>query len=245
MPTELQRWCWDVSERYQPDGGPAWFKVAMSEILDLLKGLCAPRLLDVGCGARNMLSPYFAEHLAFRVGLDLDPAVRGNVCLDSLVRADACHIPLRDESMDVVLSGYLLEHLRCPIEALREIHRVLKPGGTAFLWTVNLFNYAILASALTPTRFHNWMRHRAFPECESDNCPTWYRANTPAAFLHAICGAGLVPQGSVRFGAGSFQYWRFSRPLFVAAVRTSHLIALTPLRGLMNVMFVRCVRPAV
>ena len=129
-------------------------------------------------------------------------------------------------------------------KVFRELYRVLRPGGTAFVWTPNLLNYAILASAATPTAFHNWVRHQAFPEDARDNCPTYYRANTPGALTRSLCTAGLRLEGGLRFGAGSYQYWRFSRPLFAAAVLGSNLIARSPLRRLMNVLLARCVKPA-
>lgn len=42
-------------------------------------------------------------------------------------------IPLRDESVDVVVSYDVLEHVQDPRESLAEIRRVLVPGGVAFL----------------------------------------------------------------------------------------------------------------
>ena len=42
-------------------------------------------------------------------------------------------IPLSDASIDVVVSYDVLEHVASPPDAVREIHRVLRPGGTAYL----------------------------------------------------------------------------------------------------------------
>ncbi|MEM1913585.1 MAG: class I SAM-dependent methyltransferase [Thermofilaceae archaeon] len=43
--------------------------------------------------------------------------------------ADARNLPLRDGVADVVTMLEVLEHVPNPVEALREAHRVLKPGG--------------------------------------------------------------------------------------------------------------------
>lgn len=42
---------------------------------------------------------------------------------------DIQHIPLEDSSVDVVICNHLLEHVADDRLALREIHRVLRPGG--------------------------------------------------------------------------------------------------------------------
>ena len=46
------------------------------------------------------------------------------------VYADASSLPIRSGSVDVVLLLEVLEHIPQHLQALREIHRVLKPGGS-------------------------------------------------------------------------------------------------------------------
>ncbi len=47
-----------------------------------------------------------------------------------VVRADAAKLPLRGGSLDLVVAFDVLEHLPDDIAAVREIGRVLRPGGT-------------------------------------------------------------------------------------------------------------------
>lgn len=49
------------------------------------------------------------------------------------VKMDIHAIPFPDESFDVVLCNHVLEHVTDDLQALREIRRVLKPGGYAIL----------------------------------------------------------------------------------------------------------------
>lgn len=42
-------------------------------------------------------------------------------------------VPLADESVDLVVSYDVLEHVQDPIQSMKEIHRVLRPGGSVFL----------------------------------------------------------------------------------------------------------------
>jgi len=51
------------------------------------------------------------------------------------ILADAHSLPCADGAFDLVVSVAVLEHLQCPLIALREVYRVLKPGGT-FIGTV-------------------------------------------------------------------------------------------------------------
>ncbi|MGE5753732.1 MAG: class I SAM-dependent methyltransferase [Deltaproteobacteria bacterium] len=45
-------------------------------------------------------------------------------------RADILHLPYVDDDFDHVFVCFVLEHLPNPVDALRCLHRVLKPGGT-------------------------------------------------------------------------------------------------------------------
>ena len=50
-----------------------------------------------------------------------------------LLHADACRLPLADGSVDAVVSANLLEHVPDDRRALREMARVLRPGGRAVI----------------------------------------------------------------------------------------------------------------
>lgn len=49
------------------------------------------------------------------------------------VKMDIHQIPFAENTFDVVLCNHVLEHVRDDIQAMHEIHRVLKPGGFAIL----------------------------------------------------------------------------------------------------------------
>ena len=77
--------------------------------------------LDLGCGE----SPHrqVCEEAGFEyVGLDYASST-------AHVLADAHALPFQDESVGFVLCVAVLEHLRFPIVAMKEAHRVLQPNG--------------------------------------------------------------------------------------------------------------------
>lgn len=46
------------------------------------------------------------------------------------VKADICHLPFDDNTFDLVLCSHVLEHIQNDAQAMRELFRVMKPGGT-------------------------------------------------------------------------------------------------------------------
>ncbi|MFZ2647289.1 MAG: methyltransferase domain-containing protein [Lactococcus chungangensis] len=55
----------------------------------------------------------------------------------SFLSGDCYSIPLADSSVDVCFSRYLFQHLRNPELALKEIYRVLKPGGKIGIFDID------------------------------------------------------------------------------------------------------------
>ncbi|MFF1745094.1 class I SAM-dependent methyltransferase [Streptomyces mirabilis] len=120
-----------------PDDGPA-YAAAVGE-LGLREG---DRVLDAGCGTGRALPPLRAAvgPSGVVVAADLTPAmlaaaVRAGRHRDGqLLLADVAALPLRTESLDAVLGAGLIAHLPNPAENLRELARVVRPGGTLALF---------------------------------------------------------------------------------------------------------------
>jgi SAM-dependent methyltransferase len=91
------------------------------------------RVLDVGCGDR----PYDALLRGARelVGFD----VPGNPHADLHGSIDA--IPVEDASFDLALCLQVLEHVPDPAAAVRELHRVVRPGGRVLLTTHGVYPF--------------------------------------------------------------------------------------------------------
>jgi excisionase family DNA binding protein len=47
--------------------------------------------------------------------------------------SDACDVPLEDNSVDIVCANMFLHHIEEPVTVVREMSRILKPGGSVFL----------------------------------------------------------------------------------------------------------------
>lgn len=98
------------------------------------------KALDLGCGTGNYTVELHKRGFDV-VGVDLSEKMleiaRGKLPDVEFVRASAYNLPFDDESFDLVLSVTMFEFLREPERAVREIHRVLKPGGEVIIGTMN------------------------------------------------------------------------------------------------------------
>jgi SAM-dependent methyltransferase len=91
------------------------------------------RVCDLGCGLDAAFLEYAAERIAEGVGVD-DQVREGADGRWRRVRADITKaLPLESGQFDHVVMLAVLEHLPEPEPVLREIHRVLAPGGSLIM----------------------------------------------------------------------------------------------------------------
>src|SRR3989442_12424474 len=110
------------------------------------------KVLEIGCGM-GIDGAQFAKAGADYTGIDLTEAAvelaRKNFELFNLpgtfCTADAENLDLNDNTFDLVYSHGVLHHTPDTARAVREIHRVLKPGGRAvvMLYHRDSYNYRI------------------------------------------------------------------------------------------------------
>lgn len=111
-------------------------------------------LLDVGCG-RGELREYVAKHINEYIGADvirydLLPVDASFVEID----LDAGRVPLPNATADVVAAVETIEHLENPRAFVRELHRLVKPGGLVLVTTPNQLSFLSLFTLLTKHQFN-------------------------------------------------------------------------------------------
>ncbi|MBP7777954.1 MAG: methyltransferase domain-containing protein [Acidobacteria bacterium] len=115
------------------------------EYLDLQSG---DRVLDCGCGlgwCLNVMGELFDCAL---YGVDIDRARLTRAANEigprsQLLAASAAHLPFLDDSVDKIVLSEVLEHVADDAAVLREVYRVLRPGGVVAV-TVPHRNYPFL-----------------------------------------------------------------------------------------------------
>ncbi len=136
-------------------------------------------VLDAGCGRTAPVLQKLVGYGKYLIGIDVCHLhnTQENKSLH-LINSDLQAINLRDNSVGVVISRSVLEHIGNPEKAYREIHRILKPGGHLICLTPNYYDYASLIAKLIPNRFHSCIVRLTEGRNEDDTFPTYYRSNT-------------------------------------------------------------------
>jgi 2-polyprenyl-3-methyl-5-hydroxy-6-metoxy-1,4-benzoquinol methylase len=143
------------SEKYEVDSNSSesegiWSEVRSKKIAPILKKRGISLIWEVGAGHGNMAIPLAEVGIAT---IPIEPLYSGAKALSSkgfhayAQTLDQLHLP--DASLEAVGIFDVLEHLPNPDVVLREIHRVLKPGGLlltsvpAYQWLFSNFDTQI------------------------------------------------------------------------------------------------------
>jgi SAM-dependent methyltransferase len=165
----------EALERYgfldDPDGRLARGRRIARALADFGRvDLPRARVLDVGCSA-GLITEELARHARLVVGVDPDvdsiraasARTRGEPQPLFLVAAGE-RLPMADGTFDAVVCNHVYEHARDPFALLREVRRVLRPGGACYCATGHTLqvvepHHGLPLLSMLPRRLADaWMR---------------------------------------------------------------------------------------
>ena len=172
-------------------------------------------VLHGGCGADSSIG--FREAARTTVGIDLDDWICHNTDLDLALMGSLCHLPMPEQSFDLVAAKWVLEHMDSPSLFFHEVARVLRPGGRLVLLTTNRNHYFALAVRVTPLQIQRWFIQRVHGRNAHGVFPTFYRANTPR-HLRALASEAGLTEDQLEMLEGAPSILKFSPVAYLAGV---------------------------
>ena len=131
-----------IADRFEgldhPHDVRTMLEIVFDELLDPT-ALHGRRVLDAGCGY-GAFSIAASRRGAHVVSCDIagNLVVRASTTAPSHgVVGDACALGFRDGAFETVISSEMVEHVERPVDAVKELARVLEPGGLLVITTPN------------------------------------------------------------------------------------------------------------
>ncbi len=107
-----------------------------------LRLACGCRLLDVACGEGGMLreAPAFSvDAVGVEISMEAIKRIKKGMPQARVILGDAESLPVSASSVDAVTCLGSIENFAKPLQSLREIYRVLKPGGVFATLVPNIY----------------------------------------------------------------------------------------------------------
>lgn len=166
-------------------------------------------IIDVGCGTGEMLQ-VLKKHKFLTYGLDYSYKMLHEISKETvdqqypLINSDIENLPFGNESFDGVICAGVIEYLNEDQKALREISRILKPGGYAIITISNRLSPARLFEPLVHNaigqKIKGWIKRYIFKKQTLLYPP--FRTRAPFLFNRHAEKEGLI--------LSEFDYYHFS-----------------------------------
>ncbi len=229
---------WLQQRFYKNDEHP--YRLFEAKVQELVQPSTAT-ILDAGCGRTAPVLRKLASPSRRLIGIDLvDPSnVPPGI---EYHKADLAKMPLEDESVDLVISRSVFEHLEFPQDVYRELNRVLKPGGQVVFLTASLYDYGTVVSRMVPNVYHSKVVKAVEGRDEHDTFPTMYRTNDKSTIEKLSSSVGMKIQ-SIDYLNQYPNYFKFNAILYALGIVyeriTTRFDALKTLRGWILVTLVK------
>jgi len=199
-------------------------------------------VLEQGCGYTAPLLQQYRDRGAELIGVDVvDFEIEESGM--QLIKANIEDLPLPDESVDVVFSRSVMEHVGDPGRVFEEVFRVMRPGGKWIFLTANRWDYVSVVSRLVPNKFHGALVHHTEGREEKDVFPTVYKSNSYGQIKALAKQSGMSVEKFEYLGQHP-AYFAFNRCLYwLASVYEKMILKVNAFRGVRGWLLVELRKP--
>jgi len=167
------------AERYPPQAHNPLMRVEQAAMLALCPDATGLRVLDLACGTGRYGRLMQERGAASVVGADCAPQMLHHAVLPWRVQADMTALPFADAQFDLVICGLAVGHAPVLLDWLREVARVMAPGG------------ALLLSDFHPEAARAGM-HRSFKDAQGREHRLAHGTHEPDDHARAAAACGLT-----------------------------------------------------
>lgn len=232
--------CKDIRDRFYPmEQRPG--EIFFNRVKEL--GGADRDLLEVGCGR----VPGFLRDMApnYRLLHGFDPEIT-EVSQSGNIRTApgfAEKLDLKGESVDVLVSTDVVEHLPDPRKAFTEFMRVLRPGGRILTITPNKSHPPLFAARMLSHGLRQKINGLVTGTKDEDTFPTFYKLNSVSDFKQ-LAGALGLNVITAEYLSNHPQYLMFSRAVYrVGVTFERNLLNTRPLASLRQYIFTELEKP--
>lgn len=212
-----------------------------NKILSILRD--KDTVLDAGCGRSAEVLRKFIGKADALIGVDLEEQSEPLEGINYL-KSSVENIDIANDTVDIVISRAVLEHIEYPEKVFREISRVLRKGGSLILLLPNYWDYASIISRIIPNNLHAKIVSIVEGRDMNDTFPAYYRVNTYPA-LYKLCNHTGFDIIDLSWISQNPNYFQFNSILYLYAVCYERIInrynAFKSLRGWMLIHLRKCV----
>lgn len=153
----------------------------IKDYLSLVKKNMDPSsvILDAGCGLGGVFAKSKLNNPSKRkllIGIDV---VKGkNPYIDKKYVGSLDKLPFKNDTFDVIVCEWVVEHLKYPRLVFNEFSRVLKKGGHLIIFTPNALNPLVFFSKIIPTKLKDAILNKFLNEEDNDLFHVFLRCNS-------------------------------------------------------------------
>jgi len=204
--------------RYLPQAEPRFEDLYVNEVAAAINASKSPLVVDVGggkgCCFAHTIDPGVGAHL---VCVDVSESeMRHNSDVHEKRVADIMReLPFQDDSVDLIVSRSVLEHLESQESFFRESYRILKPGGKCIHFFPSKFAPFALINQALPGAVARRLVQGLYDESKGIlGFPAHYHGTYRSAFDRILAEEGFTIE-RVRVCYYQSGYFSFFVPLFL------------------------------
>ena len=150
-------------------------------------------ILEAGCGFTSLFIDEYKKAKDV-IGVDISKKFLDlNKLLRKKIVSDLGNMSkVKNNSIDVIISSWVMEHLKEPEKVFSEFSRVLKKGGRVIFITPNNLNYIVFLNKLISKKVRRLIVERMAENLVTDPMKTYYRANSVSRIKALAKKSGLV-----------------------------------------------------